>query len=131
MERLTYWNEEYGCYSYHCASGDAAKKLAAYEDAEEQGRLVVLPCRLGDIVYCIYPYGMTEFYQSNRDEFEKIYGKDYYKKIEWVIGERVFQIGDFDFLSNKIKSELYITREEAETALSRSAKPEQHSEKRD
>lgn len=32
MGRLTYWNEEYGCWSYHCASGDAAKRLAAYEN---------------------------------------------------------------------------------------------------
>lgn len=32
MNRLTYWNEEYGCWSYRCASGDAAKRLAAYED---------------------------------------------------------------------------------------------------
>lgn len=28
MERITYWNEEYGCWSYHCASGDAAIRLA-------------------------------------------------------------------------------------------------------
>lgn len=32
MDRLTYWNEEYGCWSYRCASGDAAIRLAAYED---------------------------------------------------------------------------------------------------
>lgn len=32
MERLTYWNEEYGCWSYHGPSGVAAKRLAAYED---------------------------------------------------------------------------------------------------
>ena len=32
MERLTYWNEEYGCWSYHCGSGEAANRLAAYED---------------------------------------------------------------------------------------------------
>ena len=32
MERLTYWNGEYGCWSYRCASGNAAKRLAAYED---------------------------------------------------------------------------------------------------
>ena len=31
MERLTYWNEEYGCWSYHGPSGEAAKRLAAYE----------------------------------------------------------------------------------------------------
>ena len=28
-------------------------KLAAYEDAEEQGRLVMLPCKVGDTVYYI------------------------------------------------------------------------------
>lgn len=32
MERLTYWNEEYGCWSYHCGSGEAANRLAAYEE---------------------------------------------------------------------------------------------------
>lgn len=43
MERLTYWNEEYGCWSYHRPSGEAAKRLAAYEDTglepEEIGAL--------------------------------------------------------------------------------------------
>lgn len=34
MERLTYWNEEYGCWSYHCGSGEAANRLADYEDTE-------------------------------------------------------------------------------------------------
>lgn len=32
MERLTYWNEEYWCWSYHCGSGEAANRLAAYEE---------------------------------------------------------------------------------------------------
>ena len=30
---------------------EALKKLASYEDAEEQGRLLVLPCKVGDMVY--------------------------------------------------------------------------------
>lgn len=34
MDRMTYWNTEYECWSYHCPSGDAAKRLAAYEDTE-------------------------------------------------------------------------------------------------
>ena len=58
MERLTYWNEEYDCWSYHVPSGDAAKRLAAIEDilgddydldrlreliqADRDGRCVVL-----------------------------------------------------------------------------------------
>ena len=32
MERLTYWNEDLGCYSYHCASGDVTKRLAIIEN---------------------------------------------------------------------------------------------------
>lgn len=86
MERLTYWNEEYGCWSYHRGSGEAANRLAAYEEAgltpeeidmdheaaeqlrrlcqncdldrleklaeaERAGRLVVLPCKVGDTLW--------------------------------------------------------------------------------
>lgn len=32
----------------------ALEKLASYEDAEEQGRLVRLPCKIGDIVYFLH-----------------------------------------------------------------------------
>ena len=31
------------------------EKLAEYETAEEEGRLVVLPCKVGDVVYVIAP----------------------------------------------------------------------------
>lgn len=31
----------------------ALKKLAHYEDLEEQGRLIVLPCKVGDTVYYV------------------------------------------------------------------------------
>lgn len=88
MERLTYWNEEYGCWSYHCGSGEAANRLAAYEEmrltpeeidmdheaaeqlrylcrncdldrleklaeADRDGRLVVLPCKVGQRVFAL------------------------------------------------------------------------------
>lgn len=32
---------------------DCIKKLAEYETAEEEGRLVILPCKIGTIVYAI------------------------------------------------------------------------------
>ncbi len=38
----------------------AAEKLAEYEDSEEQGRLIKLPCKVGDTVYLI-----------DRDEYNK------------------------------------------------------------
>lgn len=33
---------------------EALNKLAAYEDAEEQGRLVVLPCKVGNDVFLVH-----------------------------------------------------------------------------
>lgn len=44
---------------------EAAAKLAAYEDAEAQGRLLVLPCKLGGTLYriCRHP---TTASQSER-----------------------------------------------------------------
>lgn len=32
--RLTYWSEEYECWTYHGASGDMAKQLANYENTD-------------------------------------------------------------------------------------------------
>lgn len=36
-----------------CKIPQMVRKLAAYEDAEEQGLLIKLPCRVGDTVYVI------------------------------------------------------------------------------
>lgn len=38
----------------------AMAKLAAYEDTEEQGLLVRLPCKVGDTVYYLNPFGEIE-----------------------------------------------------------------------
>ena len=38
------------CSLYYCRT-NIIKRLAAYEDAEEQGRLVMLPCKVGDTVW--------------------------------------------------------------------------------
>lgn len=46
---------------------DALKKLADYEDLEEQGRLVKLPCKVGDTVYVdntILPIEDMECYED-------------------------------------------------------------------
>lgn len=40
-----------GCWE--CPVGKAIEKLCDYEDAEEQGLLVRLPCKVGDSLYCI------------------------------------------------------------------------------
>ncbi len=61
MERLTERNPswiddemwERACEP-DCEEIDAVyRKLKEYEDLEEQGRLIKLPCKVGDTVYCI------------------------------------------------------------------------------
>lgn len=37
-----------------------AEKLKDYEDAEENGLLLRLPCKVGDHIYIIKPYGIEE-----------------------------------------------------------------------
>ena len=76
MERLTYWNKDLECWSYHGPSGEAAIRLAAYEDAlpleraqelaqaEKDGRLVVLPCKVGDTVYVLGERRVVECFIS-------------------------------------------------------------------
>ena len=69
------------------------EKLAEYETAEEEGRLKVLPCKVGDIIFCIvrpgiirqfkvlsieiYEYGaiLELLYAGNEDKyrFRRIY----------------------------------------------------------
>lgn len=46
------FNPKYG----HFITGEAVYKLAKYEDAEEQGLLLRLPCKVGDTVYSIMPH---------------------------------------------------------------------------
>jgi len=38
---------------FEISTFNMVEKLAAYEDAEEQGRLVILPCKVGDTVYVL------------------------------------------------------------------------------
>ena len=56
IERVCHYGHENKCYD--CAdrtkcNADIFDRLAYYEDLAEQGRLVELPCKVGDIVYDI------------------------------------------------------------------------------
>lgn len=151
MERLTYWNEEYGCWSYHCGSGEAANRLAAYEDtkltpketkrianilmdvgidyncsweyvknwlldgrlrelaeADRDGRVVVLPCKVGDVVYGFHG--------------EKTILPMVVKWIEtctngWCIAVQYAQMAPRFYRFSDFGKTVFLTREEAEKAL--------------
>ena len=72
------------------------EKLAEYETAEEEGRLVVLPCKVGDIVYKI---------MCQRDNFD-----DRPYRIITSVNFRLDMADD-------IGKTVFLTREEAEKAL--------------
>lgn len=80
--------------------GQAAKKLSEYEDAEEEGRLVVLPCKVGDMVYEIY-YILD--YGEVGDKAEKHYD----------IREVPFKLAMLDDIGKTV----FLTEKEAEEAL--------------
>lgn len=95
--------------------GSVADKLAKYEDLEEQGKLLKLPCAVGDTVYevqdirkRVQEYVVIAIHVSNCGNlygWELKDGKGVYSNVngfsEYAIGKTVF-----------------LTREEAEAALS-------------
>ena len=60
MERLTEWKDDRKLLAKTKFSGDfgsanVLSRLAEYEDAEEQGLLLRLPCKVGNVIYEIHP----------------------------------------------------------------------------
>ena len=90
----------------------AINKLAAYEDAEEQGRLVMLPVKPGDYLYRKYNSGMQVYtvynVQVRTDHF-------------WinVIQKEPPTLYPFrDYVDGRdIGKTVFLTREEAEAAM--------------
>ena len=72
MERLTEWKDDGKLLAKTKFSGDFGSvnvlgRLAEYEDLEEQGLLLRLPCKVGDIVYSIAYNGKIYPVKATRD----------------------------------------------------------------
>lgn len=96
-----------GCRIKPFHERQATQKLAEYENAEEEGRLVVLPCKVGDMVWTFYDdmSGVVDFtVEKIQIEFDKN-GKPY------------FLIDGMDFEEDCLGRTLFFDREEAEKAL--------------
>lgn len=78
------------------AMADLRERLAEYEDLDEQGKLIRLPCRLGDTVYRVF---------RQRDSFDD---REYN-----IITASTFRL---DMLEN-IGKTVFLTREAAEAKL--------------
>lgn len=131
----------YSAYSFDCQPSEGIKrlrteleKLADYEDLEEQGLLVRLPCKeayskSGDFVYLIYDYEIIECVHCGL-EICPVSGEGF---ILLATDERVFPYRNpdpehdldptdwctnaTDASMNEIGKTLFFTREEAEKKL--------------
>ena len=115
MERLTYkiTNIQTGdVLSYGMNSGfnmmlKGIQKLGAYEDAEEQGLLLRLPCKVGDTVYWLSNwYCIGNKYKVTEEKVEN-FGYD---------GEDIY-VGLGYGKNGVYNQRVFLTKEEAEQAL--------------
>lgn len=95
-------------------------KLKDYEGLEEQGRLVILPCKVGNTVYCIFNrYTKCTF---NNEEFDECscQGCEYEcdsKKENYVQDMRAYSL---DWIVTNLKNfgkTVFLTKSEAEAKL--------------
>ena len=104
---------------------DCIKRLAEYETAEEEGRLVALPCKVGDAVYLLFVTDVIE---------KKIIYEIFKAKVTKITIDRFRAIFSFEALDkDKYKAEqtqeafgetVFLTKEEAEKALKEMKKNE-------
>ena len=126
MERLTQKSINYcaeicraqDCETYHGVRndvcGDAAiyNRLAAYEDLEEQGRLVVLPCKVGDHLFAVTRNIVSEFAVSYFLMHSDLVWAG------WDIVDGIFGHFRIDGIpTDSIGKTVFLTRAEAEKAM--------------
>ena len=102
------------CGEEHRQLAEWLKELQKYKDLEEQGRLIELPCAVGDTVWVV-----TRVF--NGKEIVNSIGS---RKIDGFIGNRFnpsFMISKEPYRLNFVPSEfgktVFLTKEEAEAAL--------------
>ena len=99
-------------------------KLCEYEDAEEQGLLVRLPCKVGDTVWWIPPTSFTWLelrpyccmvVSVTITENKKRERRKKYRIAELREGKTIDNVRDVDF--EDFGKTVFLSREEAEAAL--------------
>lgn len=103
-------------YNAGWAFAELRQRLARYEDLEEQGRLVIPPCKVGDTVYCILEdspvyYPDTDGWYISEETVHEITTKGLILH-EVEDGASIY-VDPFD----RIGKTVFLTREEAEKAL--------------
>lgn len=104
-------------YAKGCA--DAKAELAELIRAKQEGRVFVLPCKVGDIVYLIDNANFLDVEPSVcsvvEDEiYEMGYGRTQSGELKWLF--LVAESG-LDFYDSDIGKTVFLTHEDAEKAL--------------
>lgn len=102
------------------AMANLRETLKKYEDLDVQDRLIKLPCKLGDIVYCIFNrYTKCTFSNEEFDECN-CQGCEYEcdsKKENYVQDMRAYSLDWIVTNLKKFGKTVFLTREEAEAKL--------------
>ena len=120
MERLTYRTTKGEAMGNSSVAdiGDILEKLAEYEDLEDQGLLLKLPCRVGNTIYVNGILGVGE-----AEEY-KVIRVDYHSNL--AMGRSEFYIeallvnapeNSIGFCDKEIGKTVFLTKAEAEQKL--------------
>lgn len=90
----------------------AIEKLATYEDLEEQGLLVRLPCKVGDTVYV----PTRNFVSELRITLMSVDTNDMAMYFSWLLNSGIYPNLD-GFSGYELGKTVFLTREEAEKKL--------------
>ena len=111
---------EEGKFCCHECEADYMCKLADYEDLEEQGLLLRLPCKVGDVIYKIpskvnYDLNIVNKHPENNRVYEQpVYSIQMWNNYTYVLNT----CDGLDCVrSDSFKETWFLTREEAEKAL--------------
>ena len=102
MGRLTTYDKKGEAWVDFIQIPNALDKLAHYEDLEEAGRLIELPCAVGDTIYHIDSY--------LRKGEDTLYW-------EYEVKEQTLNNTYQCFMLTHVKGEIFLTKEEAERKL--------------
>ena len=124
MERLTFdgnfcdiakcgeINGGSSCKDGYCSQRKVWERLKQYEDAEAEGRLVMLPCKVGDTVWITGE--VRKLYQAIVRTFfigSPSYGKSFNSDIQMI------RTTECDIAFKEFGKTVFLTKEEAEQVL--------------
>ena len=102
-----------------CVIDKAIQKLAEYEDLEEQGLIIKLPCKVGDKLYIIEPrFYNYEYHEGVQVGVCKRYELD--EDRDWVIWVKLEEGSPHTLYCYSFKlygKTVFLTKEEAENKL--------------